>query len=55
MTVTAVILLPTGGHSYGSPQPENSLEALRDLIQRDNTSPLDKLAYVEFDIHVRTF
>jgi hypothetical protein len=34
---------------------ENTLDALRDLIQRDNdeaTGPLQKLAYVEWDVHV---
>lgn len=43
-----------GGHSFGGPLPENSLEALRDLISRDNgdAGPLPKLAYVEWDVHV---
>lgn len=44
-----------GGHGYGGPQPqENTLEALRDLIRRDNAKdcgPLQKLAYVECDVH----
>lgn len=34
---------------------ENTLDALRDLIRRDNdeaTGPLQKLAYVEWDVHV---
>lgn len=36
---------------------ENTLEALRDLIRRDNaedSGPLQKLAYVECDVHVRS-
>ena len=34
---------------------ENTVDALRDLIRRDNdeaTGPLQKLAYVEWDVHV---
>ena len=33
---------------------ENTLEALQDLIKRDNATPdgLPKLAYIEFDVHV---
>jgi hypothetical protein len=34
---------------------ENTLDALRDLIERDNdeaTGPVQKLAYVEWDVHV---
>jgi hypothetical protein len=37
------------------PAQENTLEALRDLIERDNdgvTGPLQKLVYVEWDVHV---
>lgn len=37
-------------------EQENTLEALRNLISRDNdvaTGPLQKLAYVEWDVHVR--
>ena len=37
----------------GSPRPENTVEALRDLVKRDNQHPLPGLAYVEFDVHVR--
>ena len=32
--------------------PENTLEALRDLIKRDNQQDVPGLAYVEFDVHV---
>ena len=41
-----------GGHGFDGPRPENTLEALRDLIQRDNAGPLRDLAYAEFDVHV---
>ena len=37
---------------FGSLRPENTVEALRDLVKRDNQHPLPGLAYVEFDIHV---
>ena len=35
---------------------ENTLEALRALIQKDNATPggLKSLAYIEFDVHVRS-
>ena len=40
--------------SCPGPQPENTLEALRDLIRRDREGPLKDLHYVEFDVHVST-
>ena len=41
-------LTPAGEHI------ENTLEALRALIKKDNTTPggLKTLAYIEFDVHV---
>lgn len=41
-----------GGHGFDGPRPENTLEALRDLIRRDNAAPLGDLSYAEFDVHV---
>ena len=41
-----------GGHGFDGLRPENTLEALQDLIRRDNAGPLQGLAYAEFDVHV---
>ena len=40
--------------SCSGPRPENTLEALRDLIRRDKEGPLNDLHYIEFDVHVRS-
>ena len=45
----------SGGHGFYGQFPETTLEALRNLIQRDNESLLPDLAYAEFDVQVRRF
>lgn len=59
-TVFAMLLhdMPTdnaghrgGGHRYGGPLQENTVEALRAIAASDTATPLPTFAYLEFDIH----